>query len=206
MIVVLGSERLYNDMVRRFNGQKTSSGEVIAVVKLDKSGGCVDRDEAYLEQFRQAQIREYFFGDAKSTLSPHTQQIDFSSVSIYKLADCEFRLCDHSGTSDLHFDLASALLTSLLPGDATEDSLAPAIFDQVQPSPQMQNAIVAILHADPNDTQENIRDASVIGFIYVAEVDEKKKKMKVLAPLSGRLPNKAMIWGSWPEGVGDLVG
>jgi len=70
----------------------------------------------------------------------------------------------------------------------------------------MQNAIIAIVHADPNDTQENIRDASVIGFIYVAEVDEKRKKLKVLAPLSGRLPNNAMIWGAWPEGVTDLVG
>ena len=84
---MLGSERLYSDMVRRFNGQKTSTGETIAVIKLDKSGGCVDRDEAYLNQLRQSQIREYFFGDAKSTLSPHTQQIDFNSVTIYKLSE-----------------------------------------------------------------------------------------------------------------------
>ena len=70
----------------------------------------------------------------------------------------------------------------------------------------MQNSILAIVHADPNDTQENIRDASVLGFVYIAEVDEKRKKVKVLAPLSGRLPNRAMVWGSWPEGVGDLVG
>lgn len=95
---------------------------------------------------------------------------------------------------------------SLLPGDATEESAAPTIFDQVQPSPQMQNAIIAIVHAEPGHSQENIRDASVIGFIYVAEVDEKRRKLKVLAPLSGRLPNKAMIWGFWPEGSTDLVG
>lgn len=76
-------------MLRRFNGQKTSAGETIAVIKLDKSGGCVDRDDAFLHQLRQAQIREYFFGDPKCTLSPHTQQIDFSSVEIYKLAECK---------------------------------------------------------------------------------------------------------------------
>ncbi len=70
----------------------------------------------------------------------------------------------------------------------------------------MQNAILAIVHAEPDDAQDNIRDASVIGFVYVAEVDEKRKKLKILAPLSGRLPNKAVVWGSWPEGVGDLVG
>ena len=76
-------------MLRRFNGQKTSAGETIAVIKLDKSGGCVDRDDAFPHQLRQAQIREYFFGDAKCTLSPHTQQIDFNSVGIYKLAECK---------------------------------------------------------------------------------------------------------------------
>ena len=70
----------------------------------------------------------------------------------------------------------------------------------------MQNAIVAIVHAEPNDNQENIRDACVIGYIFVAEVDEKRRKLKVLAPLSGRLPNTAMVWGVWPEGATDLVG
>lgn len=91
MVVVLGSERLYSDMLRRFNGQTTSADESITVIKLDKSGGCVDRDESFLQQLRHAQIRKYFFGDAKSTLSPHTQQLDFSQVCIYKLAECEFR-------------------------------------------------------------------------------------------------------------------
>ena len=75
-------------MVRRFNGQNTSMDDIITVIKLDKSGGCVDRDEAYLKQFRQAQIREYFFGDPKITLSPHTQQVDFNQVTIYRVAEC----------------------------------------------------------------------------------------------------------------------
>lgn len=89
VVVVVASERLSSDMLRRFHGQKTSAGETIAVVKVDKSGGCVDRDEAYLQQFRQSQIREYFFGDANTTLSPHTQQIDFNQLTIYKLAERE---------------------------------------------------------------------------------------------------------------------
>ena len=93
-----------------------------------------------------------------------------------------------------------------MPGDANEDSMIPPIFNKIEPSAQMQNAMLAIVHAEAHDPQESIRDASVIGFVYVAEVDEKRKKLKVLAPLSGRLPNKAMVWGSWPEGVTDLVG
>ena len=63
-----------------------------------------------------------------------------------------------------------------------------------------------IMQAAPNDSHESIRDASVMGFIYVAEVDEKRKKVKVLAPLSGRLPSRAMIWdSSGDNSIGGLV-
>ena len=91
-----------------------------------------------------------------------------------------------------------------MPGDETEESTS-AIFDKVRPSLQMQNAILTIVNAHPEDTQENIRDASVMGFLYVADVDEKKTKLKVLVPVGGRLPNKAIIWGLWPEGISDLM-
>ena len=77
-------------MLRRFDGSKISTDESITVLKLAKSGGCVDRDDAFMKQARQAQVRQYFFGDAKRTLSPHTQQVDFGQVSIYKIHQGEF--------------------------------------------------------------------------------------------------------------------
>ena len=100
----------------------------------------------------------------------------------------------------------SDMLDSFLPGGEAEDTLANALFEVVQPSMLLHNCILALVQADPSDTQEQIRDASVIGFVYVAEVDEKKRKLRILAPLSGRLPRKAMIWGQWPEIVSNLVG
>ena len=106
------------------------------------------------------------------------------------------------------------MLASLLPGGEDDDdddnapssSTAKSLFEKVQPTPQMQNGILAIVHAEVDDSLDRIRDASVMGFVYVAEVDERRRKLKVLAPLSGRLPHKAMIWGSWPDGIGELVG
>ena len=88
VIISLGSERLHSDMVRRFDGHKTTNDDPITVIKLDKSGGCADRDDAYLQQTRQAQIREYFFGDKRRTLSPHSQTVDFSSITVYKIREC----------------------------------------------------------------------------------------------------------------------
>ena len=95
-------------------------------------------------------------------------------------------------------------MSSLLPG-GEEENAVPPLFEKVSPSPQMQNAVLAIVQAEPNDSQDNLRDACVIGFIYVAEVDEIKNKLKILSPASGRLPNKALIWGVWPE-AGELGG
>ena len=74
-------------MARRFSNRSTNTEDSISVIKLEKSGGCVDRDISYLTQYRQAQIREYFFGDIRNTLSPHTQQLDFGTVVIYKAAE-----------------------------------------------------------------------------------------------------------------------
>ncbi|KAL8787288.1 MAG: hypothetical protein Q9195_007847 [Heterodermia aff. obscurata] len=180
VLVTLGSERLASEMAHRFHGQKAGTSESITVLKLDKSGGCVDRDYEYMQQTQRAQLREYFHGERSNSLSPHTQQVDFDQFTIFKIID------------------SSALLSSLLPGGEEEDA-ASAIYEQVMPSPEMQNSVLAIVDAERNDPPQSVREASVIGFIHISEVDEKKKKVKLLSPASGRLPNKAMIWGTWPE-------
>lgn len=91
-ILVLGSERLHSEMQRRFSAYRTSTGESITLVKLDKSGGCVDRDDTFMQQTQEAAIKEYFFGDSKSTLSPHTLQINFDDATIYKIREGIFKV------------------------------------------------------------------------------------------------------------------
>lgn len=88
---MLGSERLHSDMLRRFSGYRTTTGDTITLVKLDKSGGCVDRDDEFMLQSREMGVKEYFFGDIKRTLSPHTQQVNFDDVTIYKILEGKFK-------------------------------------------------------------------------------------------------------------------
>jgi polyribonucleotide 5'-hydroxyl-kinase len=85
IVVVLGSERISSEMQKRFAGQTTSVGETVTVVGLEKSGGVMERDEGFMQRVRESAIREYFFGSAKMTLSPFTQQVDFSAVSIWRI-------------------------------------------------------------------------------------------------------------------------
>lgn len=98
-MVVIGSPKIHADLTTRFASEKTSLGEQIQVVALDKSDGVVERDEAFLQHSREAVIKEYFFGDAKRTLSPQIQQVDFDALTIYKLADCTFTLASRAATS-----------------------------------------------------------------------------------------------------------
>ncbi|OCK83425.1 Clp1-domain-containing protein [Lepidopterella palustris CBS 459.81] len=189
VLLVLGSERLYSDMSRKFSNRP--SEEPVSVIKLDKSGGCVDRDESYMKQLRQSQIRAYFFGHGANTLSPHTHWEDYGSVTIFKIAE---------GSSKTN--------ASFLPGD--DDDVFPSatvpIYEKLTPSPMIQNCLLAVTNASPNDKQEAIRDSSIMGYLYVTDVEESKHKLKLLAPLSGRIPPNAMVMGSFPEDVAGLVG
>ena len=104
IVVVLGSEGVAAELGRRLGGRRTTLGEPVQVVGLDRSIGATggarqdiaDRDAAFLQAVRERAIREYFFGDARNTLSPYTQQVEFDALSIWKV---------NSGTSNALFGL-----------------------------------------------------------------------------------------------------
>lgn len=73
----------------------------------------------------------------------------------------------------------------------------------------MAHCILALTHASPSDGQEGARDASVMGFVYVADVDEKKRRLRVLAPVMGKIGGGGvgvLVWGSWPGTSLGLMG
>lgn len=251
-------------MMRSYDNKPTSSAsaaasdERISVVKLSKSGGCVDRDAAFMKGVRESQIRSYFFGNpipstasaalslssasstTNVTLSPHAQQLDFNSMVVYNVALAS----EHEDEDDDDYDPSQ--LDSLLPGGSGGDNIQqqqdsstptplPGIitnttaststpppphndptnlnpnipFKKVLPPapPALANSLLAITHAPPTATPAEVRDASIMGFLYVAEVDVEKGKVRVLAPVGGRVPPRAVVWGrKWPGEVVGLVG
>lgn len=104
--------------------------------------------------------------------------------------------------------LPSVNVSFLGGGDDDDDlypSLSSEIYEKITPSPALLNGLLAVTAAGANDSQETIRDSSVLGYLYVADVDEAKKKLRLLSPQSGRIPSNAMIMGSFPEDVPGLV-
>ncbi|KAH6882683.1 mRNA cleavage and polyadenylation factor IA/II complex [Alternaria rosae] len=184
VVITLGSERLYSDLSRKFAARTGGDpSETVSVVRLDKSGGCVDRSEEYMKALRHAQIKEYFFGKGDETLAPSSQMADAADLNIFRVVEGE----GNGGVDEY--------------GMTVERQ----IFEKVTPSEALQNQLLAITTASPNDPQSVIRDSSIRGYIYVADVDEAKKKVKLLSPLPGQTPGNAMILGSWPEPVEGLL-
>lgn len=212
VILVLGSERLFSDMSRRFASIGDSGDEAVHVLKLTKTGGAVERDKTYMKQLHQAQIRAYFFGTPKNTLSPHTTSVDFNSLNILKFADGEATHGLAESLADRH--TASSAGLDFMPGGAYDDDASTdqkprgeAIFEPCAPSMALQSALLVVKHANPTDPYDTIRDASVMGYLYVSDVDESKQRIKILSPIGGRLPARAIVWNPWDvaSGMGDLL-
>ncbi|KAL9113138.1 MAG: hypothetical protein Q9227_002750 [Pyrenula ochraceoflavens] len=243
VLLILGSERLSSDLTKRFHNQPTSAtspGETISVLKLSKSGGCVDRDDTFMKPLRAAQLRTYFYGNPKLSagiaLSPHQLTIPFSNLAVYRLLAAAAH--DTSGAGDA----SGATDNMFLPGgmdplddtDAADDyhpngdfkpiattanyhhgnqqagissSSTTKIYERMtRPTPAMQNCVLSVMNVEPEGaTEEDIRDASVMGFLYVVEVDVERGLVNVLSPVAGRVPERPLVWGGWPEEVVGMV-
>ncbi|KAL4821365.1 mRNA cleavage and polyadenylation factor clp1 [Aspergillus spinulosporus] len=247
-ILVIGSERLYSLMMKSYDNKPSSSAssavsdERISVVKLSKSGGCVDRDAAFMKAVRESQIRTYFFGNpvpttassalsisssstTNVTLSPHAQQLDFDAIALYNYTTSS---AEEDQNDEDDYDPAQLTTDSFLPGnnEAENASTLPGLNSAANvsaaaasgalvplkkvpgPAPSaLANTLLAITHASPTNSPSEIRDASTMGFLYVADVDSERGKIRVLAPVGGRVPSRAIIWGKkWPAEVVGLVG
>lgn len=178
VMVVIGNERLFIDLKKKFQAK-------LNVVKLPKSGGCVERDDSFTRQVQQRSIREYFYGTPKTVLSPYTVYVDFDVVKVYK-----------------PFVDAGGLISSVLPigedGLDNEEKKPDPLLQSLEPSSSsLQHCVLAILQADKKSDEDIILRSSVLGFGVVTDVDDTKSKLRILIPVPGRLPDRAMLLGSF---------
>ncbi|KAF2010081.1 Clp1-domain-containing protein, partial [Aaosphaeria arxii CBS 175.79] len=189
VVFVLGSERLYSDLQRKYTARDPS--DPVHVIRLDKTGGAVARDESYMKSLRQAQIREYFFGTGDNTLGPHSHMADFADLNLFRIVDPAESTASAPAGDEYDIYGTGAGVGS--------------IYERVTPSSSIQNSLLAVTTASANEPQDSIRDSSVKGYIYVADVDEAKRKVRLLSPQAGQTPSTAILLGSFPEDVPGLV-
>ncbi|KAF9872292.1 pre-mRNA cleavage complex ii protein clp1 [Colletotrichum karsti] len=77
---------------------------------------------------------------------------------------------------------------------------------KVDPSELVAHWTLAIVYASVKDNPETIRTSNVMGYVYIADVDKEKRKLRILAPVSGRLGDRPLLMGKWPEPYINLLG
>lgn len=201
LVFVVGSGQMYEELEQRLAGVYTSLGEPIECVNVEKSDGVAEAVDSFTRQNREAAIKEYFFGDSKRTLSPSLQIISFDDVAIFKAPDGRSAggLIERAGCQTP----AEPMLICAAESEAYEGQPA---LESAEISAGMSSWTLTIMDASVNDPPETIRQAPVVGFIAVAEVDEDRRRLKILSPVTGRMDNKPMVWGRWPEPYINLLG
>ncbi|CAK7562788.1 MAG: Cleavage polyadenylation factor subunit clp1 [Sporothrix epigloea] len=198
LVVVLGagseSNAIHQALTSRFSGESTTLGEPVQIVQLDASDGVVSRSDSIEQRQREACIKEYFFGDAKRTLSPYTQQVDADTLTVFRLPPADNADSDGFGEND--------------DGNSGEEegAIGEHNLEKVEAGPSLAHWTLAVMNADLHDPPDVIQHAAVLGFVYVAEFDTERRKVRVLAPVSGRIGDRPLVFGKWPEPNINLVG
>lgn len=179
VMVVMGNERLAVELRRRLAHKR-----LLAIVKVAKSGGVVEVDDAFVRSLQQQTIREYFYGTARSPLLPYNTVVDVKDVVLYRVVE----------------QLEASSSAAFLPlGDSFElegDLAADQFYARVsEPTAAiLSNCIVAITQLAALDTLgRSLMNTCVMGYAYVLDVDDARGKMRVLLPVPGTLPRNVLI-------------
>lgn len=162
-IVVLDQERLHSQL-------KRDMPEFVRVMLLPKSGGVVERSSKTRMDDRDNKIREYFYG-TKSILYPHTFDVVFDEILVYKIG-------------------APELPQSMMPlGQTSQSNRTKPIL--IEPGPGLLHHILGISTALSHE--EDIVQTNIAGFIVVTAVDMEHRCLTVLSPSPRPLPRHILI-------------
>lgn len=67
---------------------QTSEMSHVSVVKLNKSGGVVQRERDERKAARERRIREYFFGQPGNPLQPATTTVRSDTLKVFRIGRC----------------------------------------------------------------------------------------------------------------------
>lgn len=153
VILVLDQERLFNELVR-------DVPKFVKVVFLQKSGGVVERSKQARAEGRDQRIREYFYGTPKNSLYPHSFDVKWSEIKIYKIG-------------------APALPDSCLPlGMKAKDHLTKLVL--LTPNAGILHHLLAVSFSEKDD--DDIIKSHIAGIVCVTNIDSERQTITLLSP------------------------
>ncbi|CAK9289843.1 unnamed protein product, partial [Gordionus sp. m RMFG-2023] len=180
LIIVLDQERVYNEL-------KRDMPPFVKVTLLPKSGGIVSRTKTYRSQCRDKRIKEYFYGHShyNSSISslllndrkffPHSFEVRFDEVKLYRIGNKQNEI----------------LPDSCLPLGVKVKDQNMSLF-LTKPSFDLLHHIASLSMAQ-TDSEEDILNANVAGFICITDIKMDKETMTILSPQSRPLPYNTLL-------------
>ncbi|KAH3669322.1 hypothetical protein OGAPHI_001443 [Ogataea philodendri] len=192
VLTIVGSERLLVDL------KKKMQNPAVTLLKLNKSSGCVDKDDKYERELQQRCIKEYFYGIDRLQLSPYNITVNLKDFIFVRPKESE------------------AINMSFLSGDlADDDEMRPEttnfkqLVERVKKpgSDNLSNSLLSLvddsnidtllyLNSDNSDDKllESVVKSSSLGFCYVHNCDDEKGKLKLLIPSPvQQLPSRTLL-------------
>lgn len=164
VVLVLDQERLYNELVR-------DMPDFVKVIFLQKSGGVVERSKSVRADSRNQRICEYFYGSPKNALYPHSFEIKWSELKIFRIG-------------------APPLPDSCLPlGMKPKDHMTKLV--PLTPNAGLLHHLLAVSFCDWEE--DDIIKTQVAGFVCVTNVDTDRQTITLLSPQPKPLPNNVLV-------------
>lgn len=145
-------------------------------LKIPKLSGAIEVDDVYQRALQRSAIREYFYGNSHTALSPFSVSIDYEDLVVWEpknLLELQSATIDSTRTNNLE----------LKPIEITPSNL--------------QHSLIAITYAEKHAKPNDVQEASILGFALITEVNEKRRKVRVLLPVPGNFPSNAVILTSY---------
>jgi polyribonucleotide 5'-hydroxyl-kinase len=191
VVLVLGQDRLYSLLRPRLPDSKQQQQQpdsACKIIKLPRSGGVVNRDEAFVRAMRSRSISRYFYGGLKPNskvplLTPFAIHVAIDRLVLYKLT-------------------AMQLAASLLPVAAMQTT-DPIQLVKVDGSDDIaaaltEKSVLAVCHPaavaafKASGVAKDLYASGVAGFVLVEKkVDD--TNVRLLSPCVGEMPSHTLL-------------
>ncbi|KAH3902354.1 related to Protein CLP1 [Saccharomycodes ludwigii] len=141
----------------------------LLTLPIVKKSNVVEIDDVYKRFLQRVAIRDYFYGNSLNTvLSPYTVSSSFNKLTVWEPV--------------------------VYNNDTDEDkNEEPKLEPVTVNASNLQHAIVAITFAERNADPDTVLSSSIMGFGLINEVNDTRKKLRILIPVPGQMPDKALI-------------
>jgi polyribonucleotide 5'-hydroxyl-kinase len=165
------------------------------ILKLNKSGGVVSLDKSTRRQMQLQRVKEYFYGSFGNDLTPFSQTVSFSDIVVRRVV--EGSLAPSSALPiGMEANPNEIKFVKVEVGDILLHSVLAVSFAAIPGADGTLDSQGNVKVYTPEEETELLLNSNICGFVYISEVDDKKRKMTILSPNPGRLPKTFLIMGS----------